>query len=341
MTTETSLATPFTDCVKVLRPEQRQLLLGLPHFITYLIAGADGEIDHWELVLALEAIDETEVISPDFESCRESYQAEIFPFLDRIHKAKKEKAKKSREEEKKKELEKFKHDAEAKTQNEKLEKAKRILKAEKQASTKKEDKAKSKGVKGKRKVTKKKIEKEQKVKTEKPQPKFKAPTKKRFQIIDVELGSKEWIEWRHLGIGSSDADKVLSGGAGPLQEIMKLDGETSTKHIKTDDVRVCNAMCEFAHDDCAGFKYKDGTCSFIKTIYGDPKVCCYPDLDSAMYLKDATYSPEWNDKCTNGVGKCDDVNYAFSEEEDKQEKCSQSSEFTGGKKCQWTDYGCQ
>jgi len=91
MTTETSLATPFTDCVKVLRPEQRQLLLGLPHFITCLIAGADGEIDHWELVLALEAIDETEVISPDFESCRESYQAEVSPFLVRIHKAKKEK----------------------------------------------------------------------------------------------------------------------------------------------------------------------------------------------------------------------------------------------------------
>ena len=45
MTTDSSPATPFTDCVKVLRPEQRRLLLGLPHFITYLIAGVDGEID--------------------------------------------------------------------------------------------------------------------------------------------------------------------------------------------------------------------------------------------------------------------------------------------------------
>ena len=91
MTTETLLATPFTDCVKVLRPEQRQLLLGLPHFITHLIAGVDGEIDHWELVLVLEAIDETEEISPDFEACRETYQAEISPYLDRIRKATKEK----------------------------------------------------------------------------------------------------------------------------------------------------------------------------------------------------------------------------------------------------------
>jgi hypothetical protein len=91
MTTDSSPATPFTDCVKVLRPEHRQLLLGLPHFITYLIAGADGEIDHWELVLVLEAIDETEEISPDFEACRETYQAEISPYLDRICKATKEK----------------------------------------------------------------------------------------------------------------------------------------------------------------------------------------------------------------------------------------------------------
>lgn len=91
MTTETLLATSFTDCVKDLRPEQRQLLLGLPHFITYLIAGVDGEIDHWELVLVLEAIDETEEISPDFEACRETYQAEISPYLDRIRKATKEK----------------------------------------------------------------------------------------------------------------------------------------------------------------------------------------------------------------------------------------------------------
>jgi len=91
MTAETSPATPFTDCVKVLRPEQRQLLLGLPHFITYLIAAVDGEIHHWELVLVLEAIDETEQISPDFEACRESYQAEISPYLDRIRKATKEK----------------------------------------------------------------------------------------------------------------------------------------------------------------------------------------------------------------------------------------------------------
>ena len=90
MTTDSSLATPFTDCVKALRPEQRQLLLGLPHFITYLIAGADGEIDHWELVLVLEAIDETELISPDFGSCRDSYQVELAPFLDKIQKASQE-----------------------------------------------------------------------------------------------------------------------------------------------------------------------------------------------------------------------------------------------------------
>ena len=90
MTTESTPATPFTDCVKVLRPEQRQLLLGLPHFITYLIAGADGKIDHWELVLVLEAIDETELISPDFGSCRDSHQVELAPFLDKIQKASQE-----------------------------------------------------------------------------------------------------------------------------------------------------------------------------------------------------------------------------------------------------------
>ena len=90
MTTDSSPAAPFTDCVKALRPEQRQLLLGLPHFITYLIAGADGEIDHWELVLVLEAIDETELISPDFGSCRDSYQVELAPFLDKIQKASQE-----------------------------------------------------------------------------------------------------------------------------------------------------------------------------------------------------------------------------------------------------------
>jgi hypothetical protein len=91
MTTESTPAASFIDCVKVLRPERRQLLLGLPHFITYLIAGVDGEIDHWELILVLEAIDETEGISPDFGACRESYQAEISPYLDRIRKATKEK----------------------------------------------------------------------------------------------------------------------------------------------------------------------------------------------------------------------------------------------------------
>ena len=90
MTTDSSPATSFTDCVKVLRPEQRQLLLGLPHFITYLIAGADGEIDHWELALVLEAIDETELISPDFGSCRDSYQVELAPFLNKIQKASQE-----------------------------------------------------------------------------------------------------------------------------------------------------------------------------------------------------------------------------------------------------------
>ena len=90
MTTDSSPAAPFTDCVKALRPEQRQLLLGLPHFITYLIAGADGEIDHWELVLVLEAIDEAELISPDFGSCRDLYQVELAPFLDKIQKASQE-----------------------------------------------------------------------------------------------------------------------------------------------------------------------------------------------------------------------------------------------------------
>lgn len=90
MTTDSSPDTSFTDCVKVLRPEQRQLLLGLPHFITYLIAGADGEIDHWELVLVLEAIDETELISTGFGSCRDSYQVELAPFLDKIQKVSQE-----------------------------------------------------------------------------------------------------------------------------------------------------------------------------------------------------------------------------------------------------------
>jgi len=45
MTTESTPAASFIDCVKVLRPERRQLLLGLPHFITYLIAGVDGEAE--------------------------------------------------------------------------------------------------------------------------------------------------------------------------------------------------------------------------------------------------------------------------------------------------------
>ena len=90
MTTESMQPTSITDCARELRPEQRQLLLGLPHFITYLIAGADGEIDHWELVLVLEAIDNTEVISPDFESCRESHQAELAPFINKIRMSSKE-----------------------------------------------------------------------------------------------------------------------------------------------------------------------------------------------------------------------------------------------------------
>ena len=91
MTTESTIDTQLTDCIEDLRPEQRQLLLGLPHFITYLIAGADGKIDHWELVLVLTSIDETELISPDFEACRESHQAELAPFIEKIQKAAKEK----------------------------------------------------------------------------------------------------------------------------------------------------------------------------------------------------------------------------------------------------------
>ena len=88
---ESTQNSPMAECLRRMRPEQRQLFLGLPHFITYLIAGVDGEIDHWELVLVLTAIDETEVISPDFEACRESYQAELAPFIEKIQKAAKEK----------------------------------------------------------------------------------------------------------------------------------------------------------------------------------------------------------------------------------------------------------
>ena len=91
MTMGSTQNSPLADCLRKMRPEQRQLFLGLPHFITFLIAGADGEIDHWELVLVLEALDDTAVISPDFEPCRESYKVELAPFSDKIQKAAKDK----------------------------------------------------------------------------------------------------------------------------------------------------------------------------------------------------------------------------------------------------------
>jgi uncharacterized protein len=131
---------------------------------------------------------------------------------EKAKKAREDKAKKSKEEE----LDKYILAAQAKSQNAKLEKARKKLESKKKAKIKKDDKTKNK---------KTETKKEQKVDTKKPKPKFRKPTKKRFQIIDVGIGGKKWIEWRHSGLGSSDAAKVLSNKS---SELLKL------KNNKTD-----------------------------------------------------------------------------------------------------------
>ena len=67
-----------------LTPEQRALILGIPDYIIYLIAGADGEIDIWEKGAALEAIDDTILIAGDFTKCKDKYEAEVAPFIEQM-----------------------------------------------------------------------------------------------------------------------------------------------------------------------------------------------------------------------------------------------------------------
>ncbi len=135
---------------------------------------------------------------------------------DREDKAKKDredKAKKSKEEE----LDKYILAAEAKSQNEKLEKARIKIESENKGVIKKDNKAKSKKVKTK---------KVQKIDAIEPRPKFRNPEKKRFQIVELVIGGSKWIKWRHSGVGSSDAAKVLSNKS---SELLKL------KNNKTDN----------------------------------------------------------------------------------------------------------
>ena len=135
---------------------------------------------------------------------------------DREDKAKKDredKAKKSKEEE----LDKYILAAEAKSQNEKLEKARKKIESENKGVIKKDNKAKSKKVKTK---------KVQKIDAIEPRPKFRNPEKKRFQIVELVIGGSKWIKWRHSGVGSSDAAKVLSNKS---SELLKL------KNNKTDN----------------------------------------------------------------------------------------------------------
>jgi hypothetical protein len=135
---------------------------------------------------------------------------------DREDKAKKDredKAKKSKEEE----LDKYILAAEAKSQNEKLEKARKKIESENKGVIKKDNKAKSKKVKTK---------KVQKIDVIEPRPKFRNPEKKRFQIVELVIGGSKWIKWRHSGVGSSDAANVLSNKS---SELLKL------KNNKTDN----------------------------------------------------------------------------------------------------------
>ena len=135
---------------------------------------------------------------------------------DREDKAKKDqedKAKKSKEEE----LDKYILAAEAKSQNEKLEKARKKIESENKGVIKKDNKAKSKKVKTK---------KVQKIDVIEPRPKFRNPEKKRFQVVELVIGGSKWIKWRHSGVGSSDAANVLSNKS---SELLKL------KNNKTDN----------------------------------------------------------------------------------------------------------
>jgi len=58
-------------------PQQHQkLLLLLPHLLTRLVAGADGQIDQWEHILSLEAINNFETIHPEFMEWKKRKQVE-------------------------------------------------------------------------------------------------------------------------------------------------------------------------------------------------------------------------------------------------------------------------
>ena len=55
MTLESTQTTTFAVNLKTMSTDKRQLILGLPHFVSYLIEGADGAIDHWESALIMDA----------------------------------------------------------------------------------------------------------------------------------------------------------------------------------------------------------------------------------------------------------------------------------------------
>ena len=84
MTLESTQTTTFAVNLKTMRKDKRQLILGLPHFVSYLIAGADGAIDHWESALLMEALEDTEVISKGFSDSRATYKAELAPFIGNL-----------------------------------------------------------------------------------------------------------------------------------------------------------------------------------------------------------------------------------------------------------------
>jgi uncharacterized protein len=136
----------------------------------------------------------------DKEEKAKKIKAEVQRKAEETKKALKDKAQKEREEEE----DKFKNAAEMKSRNDKLEKAKKKL----------EDKKKSNGSKEIKNTKKKKLEKTKKIEKQIAlKPRFKSPTKKRFQIIDIEIGTKEWTEWRNTGIESLDAEKILNSQA--------------------------------------------------------------------------------------------------------------------------------
>ena len=84
MTLESTQTTTFAVNLKTMSKDKRQLILGLPHFVSYLIAGADGAIDHWESALLMEALGDTEVISKGFSDSRATYKAELAPFIGNL-----------------------------------------------------------------------------------------------------------------------------------------------------------------------------------------------------------------------------------------------------------------